>query len=99
MNIYIYIYVYKVYAITYTNNMQDLYGKHSSVVSDLKKKIDDYIGYVQTNYRKSFYENKETTFSDNIRNYVKIVYYILLVVYLWFGGFFQNKLYKNSIQD
>lgn len=80
---------------SYTTNMKELYGIHVNKVSDLQKKIDDYIGYIQTDSRKSFYENQETEFSKRIKKYVTYIYYILLVVYLWYGGFVQNELYKN----
>jgi hypothetical protein len=80
---------------TNTTNTQELYNKHITEVSNLRSKINDYIGIVQTDNRKSFYENKKTTFSDDIRYYIKIIYYILLVIYLWYARFFQNKLYKN----
>lgn len=81
----------------YADNMHELHSKHMNDVDKLKKEIDDYIGYVQVDNRKSFYENQETVFSDKILFYIKIVYYLLLVVYLFYGGFLQNKLYKNYL--
>lgn len=79
----------------YTSNMKDLYGVHIKETSNLQKKIDDYIGYIQTDNRKSFYENQEINFSNKIKKNITYIYYILLLVYLWYGGFFQNELYKN----
>jgi len=79
----------------YTNNMKELYSRHISDTSNLKNNVDDYISYIQTDNRKSFYKNQEIEFSNKIRNYILIFYYLLLLVFLWYGSFFQNKLYKN----
>lgn len=79
----------------YTNNIQDLYNKYLREINKIKKSINDYINIVQTDSRKTFYENQELKFSGNVTFYLKVIYFGLLLYYIWFGGFLQQKLFKD----
>ena len=80
----------------YSENVTDLFDTKYEKITKLENKIDNNINSINTTDRKIYYELNEL---DNIGYYKKlfmILTYILFVIYLIFGNFFQKKLYKNN---
>lgn len=91
-------------------NSKDIYNNLNdnleSVVEVLKTKEEtlfDTIGKIQlfekkynVDVRKNLYEYERITLYSSVYNVVKIIYYSLLILYIIFGSFFKNKMYKNK---
>lgn len=79
----------------YTHNMTELYYEYMKDITTIENKIDKYTGEVETDYRKSFYENQKLNLTDKIRHYMKYIYFALPILLILFGGFFKIGMYKD----
>jgi hypothetical protein len=79
----------------YTQRMNQLVKLKLYEENKIKDSIDTYKSKVQTNDRKVVYENKDMDWSENFRFILKIVYYILFIVYFIISDYFSSAKYKN----
>jgi len=79
----------------YTQRMNQLVKLKLYQENKIKDSIDTYKSKVQTNDRKVVYENKDMDWSEKIRFILKIVYYLLFIVYFIISDYFSSAKYKN----
>ena len=78
-----------------SSKIKDLLKLRREQKEILEDKIDDFIGTVNTNERKIFYESKEEEWLTFYKNALFFIYYLLIVYYILIGPFFSNGHYKN----
>jgi magnesium-transporting ATPase (P-type) len=61
----------------------------------LKRDIDNNKKITITNGRKVYYEDQEINNLNFYQTIIKVIYYLLLVVYIILGSFVGKKEYKN----
>tara|TARA_B100000902_G_scaffold307200_1_gene296050 strand:- start:4310 stop:5329 length:1020 start_codon:yes stop_codon:yes gene_type:complete len=63
---------------------------------DIVENIQFYETKYNVDVRKNLYDYERTTLYNSIYNVIKLLYYGLLIVYIIFGDFMKNKMYKNK---
>ena len=77
------------------SRMNQLYNDVSTKNKALKRDIDDYYKNTLTSEREVFYENEEIKNLKWYRTIIKVVYFVILALYILFGSFFQKGDYKS----
>ena len=81
----------------YTQRMNELLEIKIKKNKNLKKQVDNNLSTTLTNDRRVTYEDKQLNGLHSMRKTMKYIYYSILVIYLIFGNFFKNSLYKKPI--
>jgi hypothetical protein len=81
---------------TYLSRMNELLLVNMKANEHLKREIDNYINYTQTNGRKVIYEDRERDSLTTIRKIILFFYYSILIYYIVFGKFIPNKEYEQT---
>ena len=74
------------------------------MIVEIKKKqlydtianIELYEKYKNVDVRKNLYEYERTTTYSNIYNIIRIIYYVIFLIYIIFGDFIKKQMYKNT---
>uniref|UniRef100_A0A6C0IHM8 Uncharacterized protein n=1 Tax=viral metagenome TaxID=1070528 RepID=A0A6C0IHM8_9ZZZZ len=77
----------------YLRRMNDLLRVKLKENDDLKREIDQYIGFTQTSGRKVIYEDRARDWLYTARNILLFIYFSLLVLYIIFGKFIPKQEY------
>ena len=80
---------------TYFSRINELMSVKLEENERLKREIDNYINYTQTNGRKVIYEDRERDLLTTLQNVLLFFYYCILVYYIIFGKFIPNKEYSE----
>lgn len=75
--------------------LTQLYNDVKKKNEQLKQDLDDYYRDTYTNERRVWYQTEDNEGLDSWKFYIKIVYYVVAVVYIVFGGFIENRDYKK----
>lgn len=67
----------------YIKNMNDLLSQTENTNEDLKKQIADKTAVLNTTERKIYYENKEINKLNSIYNWVKLIFYLVVITWLF----------------
>lgn len=87
---------YKSLTDTY-NNVVELENNKKKENKDLTLKLDKLNSDIQTNDRKVVYEDWDTKQLNPFHTVLYYGYYIFFVIFLIYGPFFREKLYKNIL--
>jgi len=79
----------------YTKRMTDLFKKLNDENRELKDKIDGQRGKSVTSDRKTWYTDQQADKTKKYTPILRVIYFIMLVVYIIFGGYIDREEYKN----
>ena len=79
----------------YTKRMTDLFKKLNDENRELKDKIDGLRGISVTSDRKTWYTDQQAAKTKKYTPILRVLYFIILVVYIIFGGYIDREEYKN----
>jgi len=79
----------------YLKRMNELLKIKLEEKEELAKKIDDYIGYTETNGRKVIYEDRERDGLTMYRKGLLYLFFLIVLFYIVFGKFIPEKIYKK----
>lgn len=79
----------------YYSRMMELRDNLQKENKQLQIDIDNEIGATQTDGRKMVYETRETDNIIWVRKIFVLIYFLILVVYIFTGNFFEDKLYMK----
>lgn len=80
---------------TYLKRMNEFLKIKLQEKEDLQHDIDAYIGYTETSGRKVIYENRERDSLTTYRQVITYLFLLIVLLFLVFGPFLPNKLYKQ----
>lgn len=77
------------------SQIKNLYDMKSKKFFDIMKNIMEYEKLMNVDIRKNYYQFTDLEFTNNIKYYLKIVYYALFIIYIFFGDFMIKKRYQD----
>lgn len=80
-------------SVTYLRRMNDLLKVKLEENEVLKRDIDQYIDFTQTNGRKVIYEDRARDWLGTFRNILLLIYFLILLGYIVLGQFIPRKDY------
>lgn len=79
----------------YLKRMNELLKIKLAEKEELEKKIDNYIGYTETNGRKVIYEDRARDSLTFYRQGLLYLFFFIVIFYIVFGNFIPDKMYKK----
>lgn len=79
----------------YLKRMNELLKIKLAEKEELEKKIDNYIGYTETNGRKVIYEDRARDTLTFYRQGLLYLFFFIVLFYIVFGNFIPDKMYKK----
>ena len=73
----------------------NLLNMKQKVLFDTVSNIHDYEKRYNLDLRKNLYDFERNTIYDNVYDIMRIIYYAIFVVYILFGNFMKEQLYKS----